>query len=610
MKVAVLPLSAAAGTRPALGRQFANFAAETVRTATSAEIHSVSYLARVDDENRAAFVNVAETLMEPEWIQQLFTQSDADRVMDGLVAYDEDAGTFELSFRAHERGNDQALFLHEWKFPKAEIFAHLHTMVKDLASTCEVELPEELAGDAMEFGTDDPDAFIRFLEGYDALLYIQQAEGRVAREFSPEPAFESLLASLKTDPDFLGPYETLLQLARLSVQFRIGTFELVEKYLLAVIELAPDDFRAYYAMGEGFEAVGHSAKAGEWFEKALAREPNEPAIYTHLGMAQMAQGMPVNAERNFQKAVEMEGEDKPSLDYLATVLHQTNRAHEVPALWKQQIERQPQNAMVHAKYGISLMQAGREEEAIAAFEEGLRVLEDPLSLKRFYAPILANRGELDRAMDFFEDCIDVAPNDIPLLLEYAQTLKQAGREFEIPKILADVLASNPDADTRAQTLAWQIELEQPKRAEVVEAAREKMEQGDAESAVATLKPLRNWLADYWKMWALLGAAHNRLGEYEDAEFAARRLIELFPGCEPAYGELAAALTGLDKHEEAYEAMRFAAGRLPNSLGIHVNLALAAKRAGRKDEATSLAKQIREAVGPNEELEKVLAEIER
>lgn len=610
MKVAVLPLSAAEGTRPALGRQFANFAAETVRTATGAEIHSVSYLARVDDENRAAFVNISETLMEGDWIKQLFTQSDADRVMDGLVAYDEDAGTFALTVRAHERGQDEPLFFHEWNFPKAEVFGRLHSMVKELAGTCGVELPEELSGETMEFGTDDPDAFIRFLEGYDALLYIQQAEGRVAREFSPEPAFESLMSALKADPDFLGPYETLLQLARLSVQFRIGTFELVEKFLLEAVEQAPDDFRAYYALGEAFESVGHSAKAGEWFEKALAKEPEEPAIYTHLGMAQMAQGMPVNAERNFKKAVEMEGEDKPSLDYLATVLHQTNRAHEVPGLWKEQIERQPQNAMARAKYGISLMQAGREDDAIAAFEEGLSVLEDPLSLKRFYAPVLANRGELDRAMDFFEDCIDVAPNDVPLLLEYAQTLKQAERDFEIPKVLADVLASNPDPDTRAQTLAWQIELEQPKRAEVVESAREKMEAGDAEGAVATLKPLRNWLADYWKMWALLGAAHNRLGEYDDAEFAARRLIELFPGCEPAYGELAAALTGRDKHEEAYEAMRFAAGRLPNSLGVHVNLALAAKRAGRREEAASLAKQIREAVGPNEELEKVLAEIDR
>jgi Flp pilus assembly protein TadD len=230
-------------------------------------------------------------------------------------------------------------------------------------------------------------------------------------------------------------------------------------------------------------------------------------------------------------------------------------------------------------------------------------------IKRFYAPYLAEKGELDRAMDFYEDCLDVAPTDVPLLLEYANTLQKAGRDFEIPKILRDVLQTNPDPNTRAQTLAWLIELEQPKRVESVVSAEKKMGEGDFAGAVRDLKPLRNWLADYWKLWAMLSAAHNRLGEAEEAEQAAKKLLELFPGCEPGYGELVSALSAQDRNDEAYQIMRFAAMNMPGALGVHVNLALAAKRAGHADEARSLARQIREAVGPNEELEPVLAEIE-
>ncbi len=586
-----------------------NFAAEAVRSATSAEIHSVSYLARVGDDDRAAFVNLADTLMEREWIDQLFEQSGAERVIDGLIKRAEDGG-FELTLRAQAQGTPEVIFQHEWAFKTEEVFAYLHKIVKAIAEQAEVALPADLAGGAMEFGTDQPEAFLQFLEGYDALNYIQQASGRVANEFSPEPAFESLLTAAKADPDFLGPYETLLQLGRLCVQYRIGSFEVVEKAFREAVEIAPDDFRAYYALGEAFQAINLSAKAGEWFEKALQHEANEPAIYTHLGIAQLAQGMPVNAERNFRKAVDLEGDDKPSLDYLAMVLTQTNRAHEVPALWLEQMGRQPESGAVHAKYGVSLIQAGRQDDGVKAFENALATLENAVAVKRFYAPVLVEREEFDRAMDLFEDCLDVAPNDIPLLLEYARTLQAGKREFEVPRILADVLASNPDPDTRAQTLAWQIELEQPNRAEVVDQARERLESGDAAGTVGILKPLRNWLADYWKMWALLSSAHNRLEEWPEAEESARRLIELFPGCEPAYGELLQALTGLERVEEAYEAMRFAAQRLPSSLGIHVNLALAAKRAGNVDEARALARQIREAVGENEELEKVLSEVER
>ena len=56
-------------------------------------------------------------------------------------------------------------------------------------------------------------------------------------------------------------------------------------------------------------------------------------------------------------------------------------------------------------------------------------------------------------------------------------------------------------------------------------------------------------------------------------------------------------------------MQYAATHNPQSLPIHINLGLAAKRAGHVDEARNLAKSIREAIGPNEELEPVLAEIE-
>ena len=50
--------------------------------------------------------------------------------------------------------------------------------------------------------------------------------------------------------------------------------------------------------------------------------------------------------------------------------------------------------------------------------------------------------------------------------------------------------------------------------------------------------------------------------------------------------------------------------MQGSLPIHLNLALAAKRFGKEDEARNLAKQIREAVGPNPDIEPILQEIEK
>lgn len=611
MKLAVLPFNAVEGTPPALGRQFSNFACDTIRVATGADLNPVSFLAEIDDVDgkRAAYVNIADTLLDKQWIDQLFEQSEAEGAMDGLVKVPEE-GKLELTVRFHRKGEEAPAFDETWTFAHDELFVHLHRLVKELAKFGQVELPEDLAGETMDFGTDDPNAFLSFLEGYDALMYINQSNGRVAREFSPEPAIESLMKSIKADPDFLGPYETMINLSRKLVEHRIGTFDMVEKALKDLVEIVPDDYQAWFVLGEAYQSIGDPTKSADAYEKAVQIEPEESSLYTRLGIAQLGMNMPVNAERNFRKAVEMEGPQKPTLDYLAMVLGQTGRGHEVPALWKEQIERDPSNPQARAKYAISLMQAGREDEGIAAFETGLEEVEDKTMIKRFFAPVLVQKKELDRAMDMYEDVLEAAPNDVQLLLEYANTLKEAGREFEIPNVLRDVLASNPDPNTRAQTLAWLLELQEPRRTEVVEKAAKKMEEGDFEGAIRDLKPLRNWLADYWKLWAMLAAAHNRLKQWEDAEDCSRRLIELFPGCEPAFGEMSTALHGLERDEEAYNMMRWAAQNMPQSLGIHVNLALAASRAGHKEEATQLARQLREAVGPNEELEKVLAEIDR
>jgi tetratricopeptide (TPR) repeat protein len=609
MKVAILPFTAAEGTSPALARQLANFAGDTVRAATNQEINQVGLMTEVEQGGvrRQALVNFTETLIERSWIEDLVQQTGVDRVLDGNLKANGE-GSYTLIYRFHGPGAEtEPLLQREVDFSAANLFEMLRTLVADLTEQTGVEVPKELAN--LEFGTEDPAVFLKFLEAYDALTYIQQANGAVVQEFSPIPALEALTEAAETDPDFEGPYHSLIALARISAANRLGTFEAIESSLKRLQAVRPDDFGAFFALGEVYQAVGNVSGAIDEYERAVQKDPNDPALLVRLGIAQMQSGLPVNAERNFRKALEFEGEEKPSLDYLAAVLQQTKREHEIPAIWKSQLELNPQNAQTHAKYAISLIQAGRQEEGQNAFEQALETLEDNAIIKRYYAPMLAQGGELDRAMDFYEDVLDLAPNDIDVLLEYARTLAQAKRDFEIPKVLRDVLDSNPDPNVRAQTLAWLIELEQPKRVETVENARAKMEIGDFDAAVRLLRPMRNWLADYWKLWALLSAGLNRLGLHEEAEEAARKLINLFPGCEPAYGEIVAALGALGKNEEAYAIMRNAAAMMPASLPTHVNLGLAAKRAGHTDEARALARQLREAVGDNPELEPVLSEME-
>jgi tetratricopeptide (TPR) repeat protein len=610
MKIAVLPFNTAEGTKPAYGRQFAQFTAEQLRNVAEAEINSVNLLTQIEQDGvqRTAYANLGDVLLPHEQLKELFEQAQVDFVQDGTLSLTDE--TFSLVLRYHAKGTIEPVFQEEVSFPKAELFERLRWILSKQAEYSEATMPEGFSAESLQFGTEDPEVFLAFLEGFDALNYVSQSEGAVVQEFNPQLPLDALVEAFDKDRNFVGVYQLLVQFARACANFRIGNFEMLEEALKKAVELNPNDFLGYFGLGDLYQQVGMMDQAANSFEKAIQRNDTDPGLYNRLGVTQMQMNMPVNAERNFAKALELEGPDKPSADYLAAVLQQSGRDHEIPAIWKGIIDGDAQNGQAHAKYAVSLINAGKKEDGERAFETGLEVVEDNTVIKRYYAPYLAGNDDLDRAMDFYEDVLDVAPNDVQTLVEYAQTLEKADRAFEVPRVLKDILSSNPDPNTRAEVLAKLIELEQPKRAENVEAARAKLEQEDYQGAIRDLKPLRNWLADYWKLWALLSTAYNRVGQFSDAEDSAVRLIELYPGCEPAYGELVQALNGQDRSEEAYNIMRQVAAANPSSLPIHLNFGLAAAAAGHNDEARALAKSIRDAIGPNEELEPILAEIER
>lgn len=611
MTIAALPFNSGPNARPAIARQFINFAAEMVRTHTEAEVNSVNYMIRLDDSPNPRFANVnpSETLNEAEMVQQFFEQANADYVVDGLLESVD--GKNRLTWRVFRKDEAEPFINEVRDFDDADTLKVLREMILQLTDLAGGTLPDDTKDDKVLFGTADSVAFLKFLEGFDALQYIDKTQGAVAVEFSPEGAFERLFDALASDPEWEGPFVATVQLGRACTNYKIGNYEMIDKALRKLVEVVPEDGRVYFALGELNQAVNNLPAAADLFEKATQLEPNEPAILTRLGLVQAAMNMPANAERNFRKAIEMEGDDKPSLDFLASVLTQSGRAHEVPGLWRDLVEKAPQNPAAHAKLGIALIQSGNIEEGERTFDVALETLEDNLLVKRYYAPYLAQqKKDYDRAMDYYEDCLDADPTDVTVLAEYAQTLQAAGRTFEVPKVLKDILATNPDQNTKAQVQAWLLELDQPKRVETVVNAEQKISQGDFEGAVRDLRPMKNWLSEYWKMWLLLAVSLNQIKEFKEAEEAANRLIMLYPGNADAYSQLAQALAGQDRHEEAYNVMRHAASSIPNSLPVALNLALAAKRTGREDEARGLAKQIREAVGSNPDIEPMLAEIER
>ncbi|GAB4128601.1 MAG: hypothetical protein Fur0036_15390 [Fimbriimonadaceae bacterium] len=591
-----------------MARQLSHFAVEYAQAAIQEQIGQVNYMAQFDDQGatRYALVNPSEQLNEIEMLTQLLEQSEFDLLIDGLFRESELGSELTLRTvnKAGEVSNERAISI-----TTATLFTALRELVTYITEAAGHE-NVKLEGDMDLFGTDNPEAFLNFMLGFDSVQYIERAQGQVVREFTPQSGFDALQSAVELDPDWEAPFLSLLNLARMCTAARIGTAEIIEAALQKAISLVPTDARGYFALGEFYGALNEHQKSAEMFEKAIPLDEDEPALYTRLGLAQMNLGMPANAERNFRKAIDRELEPKPSTQYLADMLVSVGRGHEVPALWKERIEADDQNADAHVRLGIALINIGQAEEGEKVFDHALEHLEDPLVVKRMYAPYLAQKGDMDRALDFYEDCLDVAPTDPGLMYEYAQTLVAANRAFEAPRVLRDMLQLQLEPNLRANVLATLVETDQPKRAEAVRLAAQKVEEGDVEGALRELRPLKTWLGDYWKMWAVIANAYNAAEEWRDAEEAAVKLVDLYPGCEPAYIEYATALAGQERHEEAYQALAVALNRIPGSAAIGLNLAMAAKKIGRDDEAKMLAGQLRPALQQRPDLIQVLDQLEK
>jgi tetratricopeptide (TPR) repeat protein len=490
-----MPFNVGEPLRPALGRQFANFLSEAYKTQPEVETNFVSFLTQVGTqaEPAQAFVNLGSELNPPEFVENILQQSGADYAIDGTLNPVD--GSQSLTLRVSKPGTTGAT-VREKTFTDAETFDVLRWLVTEVADGVGVKLNDDFPA-KMEFGTENPESFNKFMLGYDAVNYVGQAGRQVAKEFDIAAAFDDLHASLQADPDFLGPYEASLQLAALSLQNGVAAPEVLLDKVTRLQTAIPEDYRGLYAVGDIYQAAGKPQEAMGAYEKAIRQmekqnsedpqNPLDPGLYTRLGILQHQTGMVANAERSFKKALDLEGPDKPSMQFMTPLYMQSGRGHEVTRIWKEALDQNPDSPEAWGRYAVSLVMVQKMDDAKKAFEEGLAKTNDHVLLKRHFAPFLASTGDHDRAMDMYEDVLEVAPSEIPVLIEYSQVLDGAGRTHEVPDVLNTLLKNeNLDPDLRAQAKARLIEIEQPQRIEPIVAAQRKMESEDFNGAIADL----------------------------------------------------------------------------------------------------------------------------
>jgi Flp pilus assembly protein TadD len=598
MKIAVLPFATQRPEDGPLARQFAGWAAHAAAVGSPSVIEAANMMMQKpeDPDGFAILANppIGEDI-EP-MVRHVADIREADVVVTGEL---------------HREGEDFAVKAQAWTVPpQAFNYAgSLRDVLKEAAGFI-----ADVGGGTLSYEVVSKTATDQILEdflvGRDALMALQEVQQLNLAEFDLGEPLRRLLSAADASRDWEQASVTAVQLIVAAVQRRAGQPDALMAALNRAEELGADGPIVPWARAQLLAAVGELGPALEATQKTVEMEPEAAMAWLLQANLQLQLGMPANAEQSLRRGIESSEEAAiPLADLLTQILVQNSRGHEAAPLWESIVERHPEDVLARVRQIQALSSTGHDDRALKLLLEIEEERPDDAGIKDLLAAAAFKRGDLAEAMDKLEEAIEIAPQEPQFHMNYIQVLEQAGRQQDLPDALRGFLQAAQDPNSAALAQAQLIELEEPKRAQSVQEAREKADAGDPEGALRDLRPLAPWLGDYWKYWLAVASLHNRVGQSFEAEQASRDLIQRFPACEQAYAELSEALFGQDKGEEAFQVLQAAQAQMPQSVAMAIHLGRAAQRTGRTEEARNLAAQLRQAIQPDEALEQVLREIE-
>ncbi len=219
-------------------------------------------------------------------------------------------------------------------------------------------------------------------------------------------------------------------------------------------------------------------------------------------------------------------------------LHELGKREEALAAYEQALRLDPNNASVHECRGLVLGQLGRREEALAAYEQALRLDPNDALTHRCRGDMLRELGRREEALAAYEQALRLGLDDVFVYQYRGQLLGDLGRFGEALAAYNQGLRLDPDNVTmhagRGLALA---ELGRPGEAL---AAYEQALRLDPNNAAACMGR---------------GIALGDLGRFEEALAAFERLLRLRPDSAPVHQLRGFALRQLGRLEEAEQAFR-------------------------------------------------------
>jgi tetratricopeptide (TPR) repeat protein len=293
---------------------------------------------------------------------------------------------------------------------------------------------------------------------------------------------------------------------------------------------------AYNNLGYMLIVQGQTAKAVEYFQKALEIDPNYAEAHNNLGEEFFRGKRYGEAIEHFRRAIAVSPDFAEAHNNLASVLFNQGKLDEAIEQYQKAIQLNPDFAGAHNNLGEAFRAQGRLNEAIDEYQQAIAIKPDYVIAHDNLASALFTQGKLDEASKELQRTLELVPNSVHVHYQLGLVLQSSGRFAaavgQFQKILeldsrhvaaqnnlAWLLATCPDSSVRNGSKAVEaalraVELSGGETPEILDTlAAAYAEAGRFPEAVATANRAFN-LAIVQNNTPLVGAIQGQLKFYE------------------------------------------------------------------------------------------------
>jgi len=276
-------------------------------------------------------------------------------------------------------------------------------------------------------------------------------------------------------------YEQVVKLDPRSVQghsnlgyalYMLGSYPRAIAEFQKALELDPRLDETEVLLAFSYFDTGQLPRAIPVLEKAYQKKKDDPDVAAHLGLAYLrehqadkalvvlshwAEIQPDSPEALYYKGKAAEYVASNTFATLTKVAPDSYRTHQLEAEmlrerglapaaineYKKAIAQKPDAAGLHYALGTLYREVGRLDEALAEFNQELRITDDPLTYY-WIGDVYLQQNNMDRAQQSLLKALTIQPGLTGAELDLAKTYQAQGKTALAVKTLQAVVTSDPD----------------------------------------------------------------------------------------------------------------------------------------------------------------------